>query len=114
MRYAFVIAFAVGLALLGSAATGAGEARGKATLKLTKGAPLTIRGSHFVPRERVRLRVTSGDQATRRVTANGTGGFVAQFQLDFDRCNGLLVRAIGSEGSDAALKSPELMCPPRL
>jgi hypothetical protein len=114
MRYAIVIALAAGLALLGSAANGAGDATGKATLKLTRGAPLTVRGTHFVPGERVRLVVSSERQTTRRVTANGAGAFTAQFPLAYDRCNGLIILAVGSEGSRAGLKRPELLCPPSL
>lgn len=115
MRYAIVIALAAGLALLGSAANGAGEARGKATLKLTRGAPLTVRGTQFVPGERVRLTVSGARKTSRRVAANGTGAFTAQFAFTFDRCGGgLMVLAVGSEGSRAGIKLPEMLCPPRL
>jgi hypothetical protein len=114
MRYAVVIALAAGLALLGSSANGAGDATGKATLKLIRGAPVTVRGTHFEAGERVRLVASSEGQRTRRVTASTAGAFVAQFPFAFDRCNGLIIQAIGSDGSRATLKQPELLCPPRL
>lgn len=114
MKYVVVIALAVGLALLGGAAMGAQDGTRKATLTLTSGAPVTIRGTRFVPGERVRLSVTDARTRTRRVTASSAGAFVVQFPFAFDRCNGLIVMAVGSEGSRAALKRGELLCPPRL
>lgn len=116
MRYAVAITVAAALTLAGSAASGAGDASRKATLRLASGTPLTVRGLYFAPRERVRLSVSGGQQARRRVTANAVGSFVAQFAFDYDRCNRLVVLAVGSEGSRAGLKRPELklLCPPRL
>jgi hypothetical protein len=110
---AFVIALALSLTLLGSSASGA-QTRGKATLKLTGGAPLTVRGTQFAPAERVRVAVV-GEGLVRRVTASGQGVFVVRFaNMSYDRCNGLIVLAVGSDGSRAVLKRPELYCPPRL
>jgi hypothetical protein len=118
MRYAIAIALAASaVGILGAAANGApdGVTR-KATLKLTRSAPLTVRGSRFVPRERVRVSVSGSREATRRVTASAAGAFVVQFAtFTFDRCNaGLSVVAVGSEGSRAGLKLPEMLCPPPL
>jgi hypothetical protein len=114
MRYAVVIALAAGVALLGGIAIGAPDGTRKATLKMTSGTPVTIRGARFVPGERVRISVSDARTRTRRVTANTAGVFVAEFPIAFDRCNGLIVSAVGSEGSRATLKRPELLCPPRL
>jgi hypothetical protein len=117
MRYAIAIALAAStVGLLSAAATGAGDTTRKATLKLTRSAPLTVRGTRFVPRERVRVSVSGAGQATRRVTASGGGAFVVQFAtFSFHRCNaGLVVVAVGSEGSRAGLKLPEMLCPPPL
>ena len=113
MRIAAVVIAAFGLALLGVGAS-EGESRKGATLKFAKGVPLTLRGAHFLPRERVRVTVTSELKRTKLVTASATGTFVVSFQAAFDRCNGLLALAIGSQGSRARLKMPQLGCPPRL
>jgi hypothetical protein len=88
---------------------------GHATLKLVKGAPLTVRGAGFKTGERVRLRVWAERVTTRRIAASDQGVFVARFpRVWYDRCAGLTVTAVGHRGSRAALKTPELLCPPRL
>jgi hypothetical protein len=113
MRIGLVVVVALSLGLLGSAA-GDGESRSKATLKLSKGTPLTLRGAHFVPNERVRVTVSSKLKRTKLVNVNRSGAFVVSFQEAFDRCNGLLALAVGRSGSRATLKMPQLGCPPRL
>lgn len=113
MRIGFAVIVALSLVLLGSAA-GASESRSKATLKLSRGVPLTLRGAHFLPNERVRVTVSSELKRTKLVSASGSGGFVVSFQDAFDRCNGLLALAAGARGSRAMLKMPQLGCPPGL
>lgn len=113
MRIVLVVIVALSLGLLGSAA-GARESRGKATLKLARGVPLTLRGTHFRPDERVRVTVTSELRRTKHVTANGAGVFVVSFQAALDRCDGLLAVAVGARRSRAMLKMPQLGCPPSL
>lgn len=117
MRRTGVVWLAVALALLGLAAGGRerSEARGAATLKLARGAPLTLRGERFVPGEHVRVTVKSERTAAKRVTASSSGVFVVRFRgVAYDRCHGLVAVAVGSRGSRATLKRPELLCPPRL
>jgi hypothetical protein len=115
MRTTFVIALTLGLAL-GAAASGANQtAAGKATLKLQGGAPLTLRGAGFVSAERVVVSVRSGQRQSKRVTANGRGGFVVSFRrISYDRCDPLYALAVGSRGSRAALKMLPRLCPPSL
>jgi hypothetical protein len=113
MRIALVVIVALSLGLLGSAA-GEGESRSKATLKLSRGMPLTLRGTHFLPNERVRVTVSSEMKRTKRVVANAAGAFVVSFQTAYDRCDGLLALAVGTGGSRAMLKMPQLGCPPSL
>jgi hypothetical protein len=108
-----VIVIALSLGLIGSAASG-GESRDKATLKLTKGVPLTLRGAHFAPKERVRVTVSSKLKRAKVVRASVGGGFVVSFQDAYDRCTGLFALAAGATGSRATLKMPQLGCPPRL
>jgi hypothetical protein len=110
MRIALVITAAFCLALLGSAA-GEGESRSRATLKLSKGMPLTLRGAHFLPSERVRVTVSGELRRTKHVAANGSGVFLVSFQTAYDRCSGLLALAVGARGSRAMLKMPQLGCP---
>lgn len=116
MRTAFVIALALSLALVGTAASGANEtSAGKATLKLQGGTPLTLRGARFVPGERVVVSVRSGQRQTKRVTATNRGGFVVSFpRISYDRCDPLFALAVGSRGSRAGLKMPPRACPPGL
>jgi hypothetical protein len=116
MRSALVIALALSLALFGTAAAGgSATSSAKATLKLERGAPLTLRGSRFVPAERVVVSVRGGKRQTKRVTANGRGGFVVSFpRLSYDRCDPLFALAVGSRGSRASLKMPPRLCPPSL
>lgn len=116
MRTALVIALALSLALFGSAASGGGGvSSGKATLKLVRGAPLTLQGAQFVPGERVRVSAVSEQRQTKRVIANRRGVFVVGFpQVTYDRCNGLIALAVGSRGSRASLKRPQPLCPPPL
>jgi hypothetical protein len=76
--------------------------------------PLTLRGTRFSARERVRVSVSTSVSAASRVTATRAGSFVVSFPgLSYDRCNGLLAVAVGSEGSRARLTAQPL-CPPRL
>jgi hypothetical protein len=106
----------LGAVLLGWAA-GASSARSdRPTLRLRGTEPLSLAGSRFVARERVRVTViVPGEQAAaRRVTASRRGSFTVTFpSVDYDRCNSLFGRAVGSEGSRAALKLPAPQCPPR-
>jgi hypothetical protein len=110
MRIALLTTAVLCLALLGSAASGS-ESRKKATLKLTSGMPLTLRGANFRPHERVRITVSSELRRTKQVTANGSGIFLVRFQDAYDRCTGLLAVAVGASGSRAMLKMPILGCP---
>jgi hypothetical protein len=110
MRIGLVITVALSLALSGSAA-GGGESASKATLKLMRGMPLTVRGGHFLPNERVRVTVSSELTRTKQVSANASGAFVVSFPIALDRCSGLLATAVGARGSRARLKMPQLGCP---
>jgi hypothetical protein len=83
------------------------DARAAASLALVRKAPLTVRGEHFRPSERVRLRVMLHRRTA--ATAGPQGSFVASFQTPMTRCDRVRVIAIGSEGSHAVLK---LLPPP--
>jgi hypothetical protein len=83
------------------------EARAGASLTLVRKAPLTIRGEHFRPGERVQLRALLHRKTA--ASAGPQGSFVASFQAPTTRCDRIRVIAIGSEGSHAVLK---LLPPP--
>jgi hypothetical protein len=88
----------------------------RAKVRMVTLSPLEIRGTHFHPRERVRVTATPGGRRRVRTAANGT--FTASFgTVPVDRCNGarLTVVALGSRGDRAelALKLPQVACPPQ-
>jgi hypothetical protein len=106
MRKAVVAALllvALGLALGFTVAYDSGDNPTRsASLRLVAKTPLTVRGEHFRPGERVRLRAM-----LRRKTAaiaGPQGSFLASFQAPTTRCDRVRVIAIGSEGSHAVLK----------
>jgi len=85
-------------------------------LRLVSDQPLTVRGAHFKPREKV--RVTARVDMTSRsrvVRSTATGTFKVSFDapMAFDPClETLRVTAVGARGSDAMLKLPQRACPP--
>ena len=108
-----LVALVLTLAPAGAAADQSGT--GKAKLQIVRGATLVVRGTHFVPGERVVVSVTAQRNASKRMVADARGIFVARFRISFDRCSsGLNALAVGDRGSRARLRLPELMCPPRL
>jgi hypothetical protein len=83
----------------------------KPSLKLTNAQPLTIRGTSFHARERVRvvLRPASGAATTKRVRAGRHGSFTTTFaSVQLSRCAAFQVTAQGSNGSRATLRRPPL------
>jgi len=105
------------LVALGCGGASTGAAATHATLRLTDSNPLTVRGTYFKARERVRVTFTVGVQRiTRTVRATVGGRFSASAGEDvkLDRCGDFfLVMAIGSRGSRASLKYPLPECPPQ-
>jgi hypothetical protein len=82
---------------------GSDDAQGRpASLRLARTAPLAVRGEHFRPGERVRLRAML--HRGTAATADGRGSFMAQFGVPKSRCDLVRVVAIGSQGSHAVLK----------
>jgi hypothetical protein len=99
----------------------AGTAAGgvtKPTLKLVRVNPLTVHGSGFMRRERVRVTVVANRTFARSVRTTAAGTFTAAFgdvSLSFDRCgDGWLIAARGARGDAAVLKLPQPECPPSL
>jgi hypothetical protein len=115
LKAVLAIALSLGVLLVGSG-TASGDRNGhKATLKLMRGTPLTLKGTNFGSRERVRLVVVAGQRkTTKRLTAAPAGAFVVRFsEISVNRCKGFTAFAIGARGSRASLSSPNVYCPPR-
>ncbi len=113
-RLALIGALIAALALTGTASGGAS----KPTLELVRGKPLTVRGSGFQRRERVRVTIVASGNFARTVRTSARGTFTAAFggvSFSFDRCgNGWVITARGARGDAATLKLPQPECPPSL
>jgi hypothetical protein len=84
-----------------------------AALKVVRLAPLTVRGTHFKPHERVKLTLTTDSKRTvRRVVATPTGTLTAVWTATLiDRCSAYALVARGAGGSTVTLTVRPL-CPP--
>jgi hypothetical protein len=92
---------AAAVAALGSASSG------RSSLRVIDQSPFTVQGQHFRSHERVRLTLYKQQQSvrTRRVSASSSGAFRAVLQeAAIDRCDAIMVRAVGARGSAALLK----------
>jgi hypothetical protein len=77
----------------------------KPHLRLLDRAPFTVNGTHFRPRERVRLKVVAAETQTRSVRTSASGSFTTQFDaVSIGRCGSLSVRAVGAQSDQASLK----------
>jgi hypothetical protein len=97
-----------------AAGVGAGaESQRVPALRLLDRQPLVLRGKSFLPRELVRVTVTTdGQRSVKRIRASVTGVFTATFPaVALDRCEGVLAVAAGLRGSQARLKLPAPACP---
>ena len=96
-------------------ATGAAAAATPPALRFLDLTPATVRGTHFVPREQVKVTLRAGtDTRTRTVRATAAGAFVVDFGRlrEQDRCSGsVAVTAVGTRGDRAAYKLPGMACP---
>ena len=100
-----VVAVAVAMATTGASSRAA-------QLRLLEDAPLTIRGTGFKPRERVRLTIRAGRAAVRHAVAGMGGGFTMRVAgMSADTCTGFSVTATGAGGSRASLKRAPGQCP---
>jgi hypothetical protein len=89
-------------------------AAAKPALRLVSFAPLTLRGTGFAPRERVRLDLSGAAAARRRVVALASGSFAVRFDgAALTQCDFIRVAAVGSRGIRAGLKHlPSPACMP--
>ncbi len=91
--------------LLGAVATAAPAADAKATVKIVKLSPLTIRGSGFKPAERVTLTLSAGAAGRAKGTATATGILRVSFpKTKVTACTAYTLRAVGASGTRVTFK----------
>jgi hypothetical protein len=71
--------------------------------------PLRVKGTGFVPGERVRLTLGGGTGLARTVRAGGDGSFSVVFR-DVDACESVTAEARGSKGSRASFNFSQIAC----
>jgi hypothetical protein len=104
-----LVAFAA--SLIGLAVASAGSASTHPTLRLTDDASVTLRGTGFKDRERVRVMVATKTHASKSVTASTAGAFVVRFAgMSTSACAGFSATAVGTNGSRASFKRSPGMC----
>jgi hypothetical protein len=99
--------------VLTAAAVAAASSQSRPTLRITVGAPLTLRGAGFASKERVTVTVTAnGTRAAKRLRATATGVFVARFDgISVYPCAIRSIVAVAASGRSAAVKMPPAQCP---
>ena len=84
----------------------------KASLKIVKLGPITVRGSHFTPDMRVKLTFSSSSQTVRYRMADRHGTFTLAFHVTYDRCAGYVITARQRNGTTAVIHGPRPECAP--
>jgi hypothetical protein len=107
--WASLVVAAVALTAVGSV-----QASARPALRVVDERPLVVRGYGFRPRERVAVAAqASAGQQRVVVRASTLGRLAVTFRLPVLPCTGTLVlRAVGSGGSRAALRVPVPPCVP--
>jgi hypothetical protein len=85
--------------------TAASAAAGAPRLQIVRASPVTVRGTGFVGRERIRLTVrTTARTVTRSIHAGANGAFTVRFAgVVLGRCGDAAVTAVGNRGDVAQL-----------
>ena len=114
-RVAALVTVAVAAVGLGASAGASPVVASKATLKVVKLKPFTVRAIGFKPAERVTLTLSGGARGTARGTATATGTLTATFATaKVTACTAYTLRATGSKGSTATYKPTlGLACKPK-
>ena len=93
-------------ALVVAGANAAPSVAAKATLKVVKLKPLTVRGTGFKSGERVTFRLSAGLTGTARATATAAGAVVAVFpKAKATSCTSYALRAVGASGTRVTFKA---------
>jgi len=112
MRWA-VVASVLALATVAAAFATAGSAQSRhPQLRLTSTEPVTVRGTGFGARKRVRIVLRAPALGpTKTMTTSSGGSFTATFpNADVNACAGFSVTATAADGSHATLKRPPGQC----
>ena len=73
--------------------------------------PLRLRGTGFLPGEKVRVSAAArGGKETRTVIANSSGAFTLSFSADLDTCDGVTISAVGTKGTRTSFQLSQLVC----
>ena len=78
-------------------------------MRIVSTEPAVVIGVGFRPHERVRLLITPRP-VTRTVRAGQRGRFRATIRLSIPRCGGLVVQALGNQGSRAMIDRTGVDC----
>lgn len=100
----------ISLALLATSAAGA---RTAPTVRITSAAPLTVAGTSFTPRERLRIVARfDGIRKVRYPRATASGRFTVRLlnETVTDRCS-VRVSVVRANGRTIAAKLPAALCP---
>jgi hypothetical protein len=110
-----VVAVIVLALLAGAGPAARGSPRARPALRLVTVSPLSVHGSGFRARERVRVRLRAHGTltATRHVRATRRGGFTVRFaRVLIARCSAFSISAVGRSGRKATLGRVRPKCPP--
>jgi len=114
MKYLLWLALLVAVAA--PVASGAGSKAPKASVAVIDDLPVVVvAGNGFKPREQITVSVTRGGKfGTKKVVASVTGAFRARFGFagNPDSCLYTLVRATGSKGTTAVMRTMPAPCVP--
>jgi hypothetical protein len=101
---AAVVAALLGV-LLGAVAAAAPAAAAKASVRIVKLTPLTVRGTGFKPAERVTLTLSAGAAGTARGTATAAGVLTVSFpKTKVTACTAYTLRAVGAAGTKVTFR----------
>ena len=99
-----MVAVALLAALLGAGTDTASTATAKATLKVVKLKPFTVRGTGFKTGERVTVTLSAGPRQSVRGTATAAGRVTVSFpRAKVTTCTPYTVRAVGAAGTRATV-----------
>ena len=102
MRRLFVVVALI-IALV---AVPGGVARSKPAIHVTRVIPITVKGTGFASRERVKVIVRIPATYRKTVTATGLGRFTATFRIASGKCSSIRALATGNKGSRATAYVP--------
>jgi hypothetical protein len=101
------------LTLLLVVATAAWAGAKRPSVTITSMSPAVVRGTGFVPRERVTVTVSAKGSRTRVVNASATGSFLVRFAgFSIPRCIVYGVRAKGNRGSSVSWRIAPMCAQP--